>query len=79
VAIGETEGFVKIIGDQRHGEILGAHIFGADATELIAEIALAKATEMTVDDLHHTVHSHPTLSESVMEAAGDWKGEAVQI
>jgi len=79
VAVGESEGFVKIIGDSRFGEILGAHIIGAEATELIGEIALAKATEMTVHDIHHTVHSHPTLSESVMEAAADWEGEALQI
>jgi dihydrolipoamide dehydrogenase len=79
VAVGEQEGFVKIIGDKRYGEILGAHIIGAEATDLIAEIALAKATELTVDDIHHTVHAHPTLSESVMEAAADWSGEAIQM
>jgi dihydrolipoamide dehydrogenase len=79
VAVGETEGFVKIIGDKRYGEILGAHIIGAEATDLIAEIALAKAAELTVDDIHHTVHAHPTLSESVMEAAADWRGEAIQM
>jgi dihydrolipoamide dehydrogenase len=77
VAVGDGEGFVKIIGDARHGEILGAHIIGAEATELIAEIALAKATEMTVHDLHHTVHAHPTLSEAIMEAGADWAGEVI--
>ena len=79
VAVGDTEGFVKIIADARFGEILGAHVIGAEATELIAELGLAKATEITVDDIHHTVHSHPTLSESVMEAAADWEGAAIQI
>jgi dihydrolipoamide dehydrogenase len=79
VAVGDTEGFVKIVGDGRHGEILGAHIVGSEATELIAELGLAKSTEMTVDDVHRAVHSHPTLSESIMEAAADWGGHALQI
>jgi len=79
VAVGDTEGFVKIIGDGRFGEILGVHIIGSEATELIAEFALAKATEMTVHDVHHTIHAHPTLSESSMEAAADWAGRALQM
>ncbi len=79
VAVGDTEGFVKIIADAKFGEILGAHICGAEATELIGELALAKAAELTVDDIHHTIHSHPTLSESIMEAAADWAGEALQV
>lgn len=79
VATGDTDGFVKIIGDARFGEILGAHVIGAEATELIGELAMAKAAELTVHDIHHTVHSHPTLSESIMEAAADWAGAAVQI
>ena len=79
VAVGDTEGFVKIIGDKRFGEILGAHIIGAEATELIGELALAKSMELTVHDIHNTIHAHPTLSESVMEAAADWAGEAIQI
>ncbi|HVR76505.1 MAG TPA: FAD-dependent oxidoreductase, partial [Planctomycetota bacterium] len=77
VAVGDAEGFVKIIGDARHGEILGAHIIGTEATELIGEIATAKASELTVHDLHHAVHAHPTLSESVMEAAAAWEGQAI--
>ncbi len=79
VAVGDTEGFVKIIGDAKFGEILGAHVIGHEATELIGELAVAKATELTVNDLHHSIHSHPTLSESIMEAAADWAGEAIQI
>ncbi len=79
VAIGETDGFVKIIGDARFGEILGAHVIGSEATELIGELAMAKAAELTVHDIHHTIHSHPTLSESIMEAAADWAGAAIQI
>jgi dihydrolipoamide dehydrogenase len=79
VAVRDTEGFVKIIADARFGEILGAHIIGSEATELIAELGLAKAAELTVHDVHHAVHSHPTLSESLMEAAADWGGKAIQI
>lgn len=79
VAVGDTEGFVKIIGDNHFGEILGVHIIGSEATELIAEFALAKATEMTVHDIHNTIHAHPTLSESSMEAAADWAGTALQM
>jgi dihydrolipoamide dehydrogenase len=79
VAVGDGDGFVKIIGDAKYGEILGAHIIGSEATELISELALAKATEMTVHDVHHAVHAHPTLAESVMEAAADWEGQVIGI
>lgn len=77
VAVGDGQGFVKIIGDAKYGEILGAHIIGAEATELIGEIATAKARELTVQDLQHAVHAHPTLSESIMEAAAAWSGEVI--
>ncbi|MBI4605651.1 MAG: dihydrolipoyl dehydrogenase [Planctomycetes bacterium] len=79
VAVGDGEGFVKIVGDARHGEILGAHIVGSEATELIGEVALAKAAELTVHDIHRAVHAHPTLSEALMEACADWAGEAIGI
>jgi dihydrolipoamide dehydrogenase len=78
-ATGEMEGLVKLIGARGTGEILGAQIIGPEATELIGEIAVARTAELTVHDLHHTIHAHPTLSEAVMEAAADWAGEAVQI
>lgn len=77
VAVGDGEGFVKIVADRKHGEILGAHIIGAEATELINELSLAKATEMTVHDVHGAVHAHPTLSEAIMEAAADWAGQVI--
>ena len=77
VAVGDGDGFVKIVADKKHGEILGAHIIGAEATELINEIAVAKATEMTVHDLHSSIHAHPTLSEAIMEAAADWAGHVI--
>lgn len=78
-AIGEREGFVKLIVDAKYGEILGGHIIGSEATEMIAEIALAKSVEATAESLFKTVHAHPTLSESVMEAAANAYGEAIHI
>lgn len=69
VGTGDTEGFVKIISDAKTGEILGAHIIGHGATELIAEIGVAKTLESTPLEIGITVHAHPTLSEAVMEAA----------
>ncbi len=78
-AIGETEGMVKLIFDAKYGELLGAHILGADATELIAELVLAKRLEATARDIFRSVHAHPTLSEAVMEAAAAAYGEAINI
>lgn len=69
VAIGETEGWVKIVSDARYGEILGATIVGPEATELIHELVLARTAELTADDLAAMVHAHPTLSEAIHEAA----------
>ncbi len=78
-AIGEREGFVKLIYDAKYGELLGAHIIGAEATELIAELGVAKHLEGTFESLLKTVHAHPTLSESIMEAAGVAYDEAIHI
>ena len=78
-AIGENEGMVKLIFDAKYGELLGAHILGSEATEMIAELGMAKALETTNYEIQHTVHAHPTLSEAVMEAAGDAIGEAIHI
>jgi dihydrolipoamide dehydrogenase len=79
VASAESEGFVKVISDAKTGEIYGAHIIGSEATELIAEYGLAMALEATVDDVHQTIHAHPTLSEALMEAAAATQGEAIHI
>jgi dihydrolipoamide dehydrogenase len=79
VASNETEGFVKVVTDAKTGEIYGAHIIGADATELIAEYGLAMELEASVDDVHRTIHAHPTLSEAVMEAAASSTGDAIHI
>jgi len=78
-AIGEREGFVKFIFDAKYGEILGTHIIGSEATELIAEAALAKSLEATGESIIKTVHAHPTLSESLMEAAAQAYNEAIHI
>ena len=74
---GETEGFVKIIRDSKYGEILGAHIVGSHATELIHELAVARENEFTVEEVDLAIHAHPTLSEAVAEAALDSLGKMV--
>ncbi|MCG3155581.1 MAG: Dihydrolipoyl dehydrogenase [bacterium] len=79
VAVGETEGFVKLVVDKKYGEILGAHILGSEATDMIAELVAARALESTVHSLLKTVHAHPTFTEAVMEAAADALGEAIHI
>ncbi len=73
-AIGHTDGLVKLIFGAKHGELLGAHILGSEATELLAELGLAMKLESTWEEIAHTVHAHPTLSEGVMEAAMDSQG-----
>ncbi|MBX2977223.1 MAG: dihydrolipoyl dehydrogenase [Ignavibacteriaceae bacterium] len=78
-AVGEREGFVKIVFDAKYGEILGAHIIGAEATELIGEVGIAKSLEATYESIVKTVHAHPTLSEAIMEAAAQAYGEAIHI
>ncbi len=78
-AIGERDGFVKLIFDEQYGELLGAHIIGSEATEMIAELGIARALEATYETIIKTVHAHPTLSESVMEAAAMANGEAIHI
>ena len=78
-AIGETDGFVKLIVGEPHGEILGAHIIGPEATEMIAELGLAITLEATHEDLEATIHAHPTLSEAVHEAIGQAFGAAIHI
>ena len=79
MASGETEGIVKLIFDEKFGELLGAHIIGSEATEMIAELGIAKALETTWEELFNTMHAHPTLSEAVMEAAGQAFDVAINI
>jgi dihydrolipoamide dehydrogenase len=66
---GDRTGLVKIVGEKRYGEILGGHIVGSKATELIQELVNAKALEGGYSELAHLIHGHPTMSEAVMEAA----------
>lgn len=79
LAVGETEGFVKIIYGEKHGEVLGAHIIGDNATELIGEMGLAISTEVTWDEIENTIHAHPTLTEAIHEATGVALGHAIHI
>ncbi|AHF89505.1 dihydrolipoyl dehydrogenase [Opitutaceae bacterium TAV5] len=79
VASAESEGFVKVVTDAKTGEIYGAHIIGSEATELIAEYGLAIELEASVEEIHQTIHAHPTLSEAIMEAAAASMGEAIHI
>lgn len=76
-AMGETEGLVKILGDARTDEVVGVHIMGAEAGELIAEAAVAMKMEATVGEIAHTIHTHPTLAETLMEAAEDYFGMSI--
>jgi dihydrolipoamide dehydrogenase len=78
-ASNETEGFVKIIRDKEYGEILGAHIVGGHASEIIHELAVARENEYTVEEVDLAIHAHPTLSEAVAEAALDAMGRVVHI
>lgn len=79
VAVNRPEGFVKLVLDDKHGEILGAHIIGNDATELITEYVLAMKSEITSDEIHATIHAHPTMSEALAEAAASAHNEAIHI
>lgn len=79
VATGHRDGFVKLIVDARYGEILGAHIVGKGATDLIAEIGVARAMEATSADIGRWMHPHPTLSEALMEAALAAEGRSINV
>jgi dihydrolipoamide dehydrogenase len=79
VALGETEGFLKVVGDKNTGEIVGVHIVGAEATELIHEFVLGRTLEATLEELIHTIHAHPTLSEAALEATLAALGHAIHI
>lgn len=75
--LGKKRGFVKFVTDAQYGEILGVHIIGPEATDLLAEPAFAMQMEATIKDIAHTVHAHPTLYESIYEAARVAAGEAI--
>ncbi len=77
LGLGEREGFVKIVADAKYGEILGAHLIGPEVTELLPELVLARTWELTVEEIARAVHSHPTLSEALVEAAHAVLGRAI--
>jgi dihydrolipoamide dehydrogenase len=77
--VGETAGFVKIVADKRYDEVLGVHIIGPRATEVIAEATLGVKLETTVEELANTIHAHPTLAEAMLEAAHAVYGEAIHV
>ena len=79
VALGETEGFVKVIADKATGELLGVHIVGPEATEIIHEFAVGRTLEATLEEIIHTIHAHPTLSEAALEATLAALGQAIHI
>ncbi len=79
VALGETDGFVKVVADKATGEILGVHIVGPEATEIIHEFAVGRTLEATLDEIMHTIHAHPTLSEAAFEATLAALGQAIHI
>jgi dihydrolipoamide dehydrogenase len=79
VIAGETEGFVKIVGDKNSDLILGVHIVGPEASDLISEAALAIEMGATLEDVGFTIHPHPTFPESLMEAAEAAKRKAINI
>lgn len=79
LGLNEKDGFVKIIADAKYGEILGAHMVGPEVTELLPELALAHTWELTAEEIARTVHAHPTLSETLMEAAHAVAGQAIHM
>jgi dihydrolipoamide dehydrogenase len=78
-AVGEIDGFVKILFDEPHGEVLDAHIVGSEATEMIDELGLAITLEATDEEIEATIHAHPTLNEAVHEATGHAYRLAIHI
>ena len=78
IALGETEGFIKLIISE-HGEILGAHLIGHEVTELLGELSLANLLEGTTEETGWLVHSHPSISEVIKEAALQAEGKAIHI
>lgn len=79
IASGEPDGFAKLLFGKKHGELLGAHIIGENATELIAEMGLALDQELTAEEIHATIHAHPTMSEVIHEATLAADGHAIHF
>jgi dihydrolipoamide dehydrogenase len=79
MSIGETDGFVKVLTDKRSGRVVGIHIVGPSASDLISEAVLALETVATAEDLALSIHPHPTLGEALMEAAAASLGHAIHV
>jgi dihydrolipoamide dehydrogenase len=79
LGMGDYAGFVKILVDDKYGEILGAHMIGPEVSELLPELTLAQQNELTISEIARNIHAHPTLSESLMEAAENAEGKAIHI
>jgi dihydrolipoamide dehydrogenase len=79
LAIGERDGWVKLVTDAKYGEILGGHMVGPEVTELLPELTLAQMMELTPAEIARNVHAHPSLSEVLMEAAHDAEGHAIHM
>ena len=77
MVIGDTAGYIKLIGHAKTGELLGCQMIGPSTTELIEEAAVAIRLQSTVEEIAHTIHPHPTLSEGMMEAAESWMGQGI--
>ena len=78
-AAGAKDGFVKLVFDAKYGELLGAHLIGANVTEMIAELVVARKLETTGEEIIKAIHPHPTMSEAIMEAAAAAYGEVIHI
>jgi len=79
MAVSSTDGFVKVVYDKKYGELLGFHMIGDSATELVSEIAVARKLEATNDEILKIIHPHPTISEAIVEATADSKDESIHI
>jgi len=79
LGLGEATGWVKLVTDAKYGEILGGHLIGPEVTELLPELTIAQMMELTPAEIAYNVHAHPTLSETLMEAAHDAEGQAINI
>jgi len=79
LGLGESTGWVKLITDAQYGEILGAHMIGPEVTELLPELTIAQMLELTPAEIARNVHAHPTLSETLMEAAHGAMGHPIHI
>jgi dihydrolipoamide dehydrogenase len=77
--VGSHEGFVKIVADAKYGEVLGVHIIGPQATELVAEAVVAMELEATIEDLMFTIHAHPTLAEAMLDGFGSVENMAINV